>query len=177
MEMIMKAIVAVDNNWAIGRGNELLCHISEDMKRFKELTTGNIVVMGRKTFESLPNKKPLPNRTNIILTTNPNYTVEGAEVVHSLYDLLSKIHIIKNSEQQIFVIGGGEIYKLLLPLCEEVYVTKIHYDFDNADVFFPNLDKDYRWKNPEEISVINRDEKTGLQYEFVNYVSTQVDEK
>ena len=173
--MTMKAIVAVDDEWAIGKDNDLLFRISDDLKRFKELTTGNIIVMGRKTFESLPDKKPLPNRTNIILTTDMNYKVDGAEVVHSVYDLIAKVTIIKSKEQKVFVIGGESVYSLLLPLCDEILVTKIYGESPGADRFFPNLDRDCNWYNEvEENPVIKRDKTTGLYYGYVNYKSRKL---
>lgn len=179
MNMIMKAIVAVDDGWAIGKDNNLLYHIKDDLKRFKELTTNNIVVMGRKTFESLPNKKPLPNRTNIILTTDINYQVdfENVEVVNNIYDLISKLTIIKKEDQNVFVIGGESIYNLLLPMCDEVYVTKIYDDSKQGDKFFPNLDKDYRWTNENEISTIRWDKEQNLYYEFKKYYNNTLKKK
>ena len=172
MSMKMKAIVAVDSNWAIGKDNELLFHISDDLKRFKEITTGNIVVMGRKTFESLPNRKPLPNRTNIILTTNRNFHVDDAEVAHNFYDLNVKLNILRKENQKVFVIGGESIYKLFLPVCDEVFVTKIYSEYPGADRFFPNLEKDYRWVDSDDIATVRRDKQTGLFYEFKKYYNS-----
>ena len=136
----MNLIVATDKNWGIGKNNDLLFHIPKDMKFFRETTTGKTVIMGRKTLESFPNKKPLPNRRNIVLTRNRDYTIEGAEVIYDISEL--------NTPNDAFVIGGSEIYKLLLPVCHTAYVTKVDAD-GNADKFFPDLDKDDAWELKE----------------------------
>ncbi|NLM13106.1 MAG: dihydrofolate reductase [Epulopiscium sp.] len=143
----MNLIVAVDNNWGIGCRGDLLQRIPEDMKYFKEKTLGKVVVMGRTTFESLPNKKPLKDRINIILTTNKAYKVDGAIICHSLEKLLD---VLKGySDDEIYIIGGESIYNLLLPYCSRAYVTKIKNQYE-ADTFFPNLDKKEEWKLVEE---------------------------
>ena len=139
---MINAIVAVDNDWGIGFNGELLEHIPEDLKYFKELTMNNIVVMGRKTWESLP-KKPLPNRLNIVISNSERcITSEGAARIS-----LDEARIrMANSEANWFIIGGGQIYKQLLPLCKKVYVTKIYKKHENIDAFFPNLDETDEWK-------------------------------
>lgn len=137
----MNLIVATDKNWGIGKNNDLLFHIPKDMKFFRETTTGKTVIMGRKTLESFPNKKPLPNRRNIVLTRNKDYSVEGAEVIYDINEL--------NLQSDAFVIGGSEIYHLLLPLCNTAYITKVDAD-GNADKFFPDLDKDENWELTEQ---------------------------
>ena len=137
---MISAIVAVDNNWGIGFNGDLLEHIPEDLKYFKTITTNNTVMMGRKTWDSLP-KKPLPNRTNIVITNNPN-TYNDAEFM-DLFD--AKLYLIHNKNDDIFIIGGGKIYKELLPLCDRVYVTKIFKDHDQVDTYFPNLDELDEW--------------------------------
>lgn len=138
----MNCIVAADSNWAIGNGNKLLAHIPQDQQFFRQMTTGKVVIMGRKTLESLPKKKPLAGRVNIVITTNPDYKVEGATVVHSVEEA------VKEAEQylpeDVFVIGGGEIYKAMLPYCDKAYVTRIDYAYA-ADTKFPDLDKDEEW--------------------------------
>lgn len=126
-------IAAAAENNALGKDNDLIWHISEDLKRFKRLTTGHAIIMGRKTFESMP--KALPNRTNIVLTQKKDYTAEGAEVVHTLEDALA---LVKN-DMQPFIIGGGQIYSLFMPLCDRIELTRVHHEFD-ADVFFPEID-------------------------------------
>ena len=137
---MISAIVAVDNNWGIGFNGDLLERIPEDMKNFVHLTTGNVVIMGRKTWDSLP-KKPLPNRTNIVITSNPNI-YNDAEFM-DLFD--AKLYLIYNKNDDIFIIGGGKIYEELLPVCDRVYVTKIFKDHDQIDTYFPNLDESDEW--------------------------------
>ena len=141
---MVSAIVAVDNNWGIGYNGKLLERIPEDLKYFKELTNNNVIVMGRKTWNSLP-VNPLPNRTNIIITRNPIHftTINGAfrqSLEHTVKDMVA----MKN-DFNWFVIGGGQIYKELLPLCDRVYVTKIFKDHENVDTYFPNLDESNEW--------------------------------
>ena len=139
----MNLIVAVDKNWAIGKNNELLVRIPADQKFFRETTTGKVVVMGRKTLESFPGKKPLKNRTNIILTKNPSYQVEGAVMVHDLDELHKELE--KYNSEDIFVIGGESIYRQLLDECDTAYITKIEYQY-TADSYFPNLDDKKEWQ-------------------------------
>ena len=139
----MNLIVNVDKNWAIGLGSKLLVRIPQDMKYFRSMTTGHVVVMGRKTLESFPESKPLPNRVNIVLTRDQGYQAPGAVVVHSMEELKEELE--KYSGEEIFVIGGGQIYRELLPLCDKAYVTKVDRAFD-ADVYFPDLDQDPQWK-------------------------------
>lgn len=143
----MKLIVNADKNWGIGKGNELLVHIPGDMKFFREMTTGHVIVMGRKTLESFPNKMPLPKRTNIVLTKNKDYNAHGAIVVGNKDELLSELEEYDTNE--IFIIGGESIYKMMLPYCDTAYVTKLDYAYD-ADTFFPNLDKLEEWYLAEE---------------------------
>ena len=129
----MNLIAAVDENWAIGYQNKLLTSIPEDMKFFRETTTGKVVVMGRKTLESFPGKKPLKNRTNIILTKNPSYQVEGAVMVHDLDELHKELE--KYNSEDIFVIGGESIYRQLLDECDTAYITKIEYQYSICRAF------------------------------------------
>ena len=135
----MNVIVAADKNWGIGKDNKLLVSIPSDMKFFRTQTTGKVVVMGRKTLESFPNGMPLKNRTNIVLTRNPDYEVKGGVVVHSVEELLEVLKPYE--EEDIYVIGGDSIYRLLLPYCRTAHVTKIDFAFE-ADTYFPNLDED-----------------------------------
>lgn len=143
----MNMIVAVDNNWGIGKNNKLLTQIPGDQKYFREKTIGKVVVLGRKTLESLPHKSPLKDRTNIILTRRTGYYVKDSSIVHSVNSLLKKLS--KYKDEDIFVIGGESIYRQLLPYCDTAYVTKIEYTYD-ADAHFPNLDKDEEWKLVKE---------------------------
>ncbi len=143
----MKAIVAVDQNWAIGNGGQLLVHISPDLKRFREVTKGKIVIYGRKTLETFPGAKPLPYRKNIILSRNPDYRVEDAIVVHSVRELEETINSLSGEygRDDRIVIGGDSIYRLLLPMCDTVLVTKVERSYE-ADAWFPNLDEDPEWE-------------------------------
>ena len=138
----MKAIVCVDNNWAIGKNNDLLVRIPEDMKRFRAFTTGNVIVMGRRTLESFPNGMPLPNRVNIVLTHNQNFSKKDVIVAHSLEELDEVLETF--DDQEIYLVGGDSLYKQLVPMCDEVIVTKVDFEYD-ADRFFPNLDEDEDW--------------------------------
>lgn len=159
----MNLIVAVDKNWGIGKNNKLLTSIPADMKFFVSKTTGNVVVMGRKTLESFPNKKPLKNRVNIVLTRNPDYQVEGAIVVRSDEELQAEL--AKYDSEKIFVIGGESIYKKMLNMCDVAYVTKMDYAYD-ADAHFPNLDEMDDWELAEA-----GEEETyfDLEYAFCTY--------
>ena len=143
----MKAILAADKNWGIGYNNHLLVSIPSDMKFFRQTTTGKVVVMGRKTLESFPNGMPLKNRTNIVLTGNQNYQVKDAVVVHSEDELMEELE--KYDQDDIFVIGGESVYRMMLPHCDTVYVTKIDRAFQ-ADTFFPDLDEMDEWVMTEE---------------------------
>ena len=154
----MQAIVAADNNWGIGYQNRLLVSIPSDMKFFRQKTKGNVVVMGRKTLESFPNGLPLKNRVNIVLTKNKNYQVKDAVIVHSEEELLEELK--KYPSEKVYVIGGESIYKMMLPYCDTVYVTKIDREFQ-ADTYFPNLDQMEDWKMTEE-----GEEQTCFDLEF-----------
>ena len=160
----MNLIVNVDKNWAIGLGSKLLVRIPQDMKYFRSMTTGHVVVMGRKTLESFPESKPLPNRVNIVLTRDQGYQAPGAVVVHSMEEL--KEELKKYSGEEIFVIGGGQIYRELLPLCDKAYVTKVDRAFD-ADVYFP--DQDPQWKMTK---VSEEQTYFDLEYVFAVYERT-----
>ena len=143
----MKCILSADNNWGIGLRNSLLIRIPADMKNFRLLTTGNVVIMGRKTLESFPNQKPLPDRVNIVITSRPDYTCDGAVIVHSIEEAVEKAASYKDKE--IYVIGGSQIYKQLLPYCDEALVTRIDHSYE-ADAFFPDLDASDEWEMTEE---------------------------
>ncbi len=143
----MKAIVAADKNWAIGYNNKLLVSIPSDMRFFRSTTKNHVVVMGRKTLESFPQGQPLALRTNIVITRDPAYKVKGASVVHSMKELKEEL---KNyDDHEVFVIGGGSVYEMLLPYCDTVFVTKIDFVYQ-ADTFFPNLDKLSEWELTKE---------------------------
>ncbi len=159
----MKMILSADRNWAIGKDNKLLVKIPADMKMFREKTTGKAVVMGRKTLESFPNGLPLKNRTNIVLTRKQEYKVKDAIVAHSKAEL--DIELKKYDSDDIYIIGGESIYRMLLDECDTAYVTKIDYAYE-ADTYFPNLDEDVNWEIVEE-----SEEQTyfDLEYRFLEY--------
>lgn len=159
----MNVIVNVDKNWAIGKDGRLLVNIPADMKFFRESTVGKVVVMGRKTLESFPNKMPLKNRINIILTKNPSYQVKDAVVVHSKEELYEELK--KYKSEDIYIIGGESIYRMLLEDCSVVHVTKVDYAYQ-ADAYFPNLDEKSEWK-----ITADSEEQTyfDLEYHFVKY--------
>lgn len=159
----MDIIVAVDEKWGIGKDGDLLQRISADMKYFRQKTTGNVLVMGRKTLESFPNKKPLPNRVNVVLTTNKGYEAEGVVFCHDIKDLPEVL--APYQEKQIFVSGGGTIYEQLLPQCEKAYVTKIYSTYP-ADTFFPNLDENPDWELAEKGEM---QEENGVKFSFDIY--------
>ena len=156
-------IVARSINNVIGKNGAIPWSIPGEQKQFRELTTGNVVVMGRKTLESFPNKKPLKNRVNIVLTRNPDYQVEGAIVVRSDEELQAEL--AKYDSEKIFVIGGESIYKKMLNMCDVAYVTKMDYAYD-ADAHFPNLDEMDNWELAEA-----GEEETyfDLEYAFCTY--------
>lgn len=155
----MNAIVAVDQNWAIGKGGDQLCYLSADLKRFKELTLGHSVILGRKTLATFPGGRPLKGRRNLILSRDPSFTAEGAEVYHNVGSLLSQ------ARSDSFVIGGESVYRALLDHCDTVYVTKIAHSFP-ADVWFPDLDKDPAWQVVHEEAPL---EEKGLAFRYVTY--------
>jgi dihydrofolate reductase len=155
----MNLIVAVDQNWAIGKGGDQLVYISEDLKRFKALTTGHPVILGRKTLATFPGGRPLKGRRNLVLSTNPNYTVENAEVLPTV-DALLEI-----APEDAFVIGGESVYRALLPYCHTAFVTKIDALFP-ADRFFPNLDEDPNWTLVEQSEELEQD---GLKFRYLTY--------
>ena len=157
----MNLIVAVDKNWAIGKNNQLLVRIPMDQKFFRETTTGKVVVMGRKTLESFPNGLPLKNRTNIVLTRNPNHKVKEAIVVHSMDEFHEEVK--KYNSEDIYVVGGEKIYRQMLDECEVAHVTKIEYAYD-ADAYFPNLDE-----NPDWALTGDSEEQTYFDLEFFFY--------
>ena len=159
----MNLIVNADKKWAIGKDNRLLVSIPQDMKFFRETTTGKVVVMGRKTLESFPGGQPLKKRTNIVLTTDPNYQAGEAVIVHSMEELMEELR--KYPREDIFVIGGESIYRSLLPWCRTAYVTRTDHAYD-ADTWFPDLDADPEWKMTK-----TSDEQTyfDLEYYFTVY--------
>ncbi|HOQ76547.1 MAG TPA: dihydrofolate reductase [Thermoclostridium sp.] len=138
-------IASADRNWGIGLGNRLLKRIPEDMKRFAQLTRGNTIVVGRRTLESFKDSKPLPDRTNVVLTRDPDYQCPGAVVVHDIDELMSAIG---GFEGKVYVCGGESVYRLLLDYCSLALVTRIDAEFE-ADTRLPDLDSDSRWVREE----------------------------
>lgn len=163
--MIIAMIVAVDENNGIGKEGDQLAYISADLKRFKQLTTGHTILMGRKTFEALP-KGALPNRRNVVITRQNNYEAPGAEIVKSIGEALA----LCANDQKVFVIGGGEVYKAFLPETDELYLTEIHHSFTDVDVFFPEY-KSLGWKETHREGPLI-DEKTALNYSYINLKRT-----
>ncbi|RED43220.1 dihydrofolate reductase [Winogradskyella eximia] len=156
-------IVAEGENNAIGKDNDLIWHLSDDLKRFKSLTNGHHIIMGRKTFESFP--KPLPNRTHIVITRQKDYSApSGVIVVNSLDDAIDAAR----KDKQPFIIGGGEIYKQAMPLVDKLEITRVHASFENADTFFPVIDET-RWKEVSR-TTHDADEKHAYAFSFVTYV-------
>lgn len=161
-------IVAIGSkNRVIGKQNELLFHIGDDFKRFKSLTLNHPIIMGRKTFESIGH--PLPERINIVVTRNVEFKPEGVIIFHSIEEALQKakeienLSLIETEQKEIFIIGGGEIYKEALPFTDKIYLTIVESDKE-GDIFFP----DYSNFKKETFREERRDEKTGLKYSWVN---------
>ena len=159
----MNVIAAVDNHWAIGYQGSLLVRIPSDQKMFREMTEGKGIVRGRKTLETFPQKQPLKNRVNIVLSRNAEFTVKGALVVHSIKELMEELK--KYDEEDIFVVGGSSVYEQLLPYCDTAHITKIDYAYQ-ADAYFPNLDAMPEWE-----LTADSDEQTyfDLEYYFLKY--------
>jgi len=168
---MISIIVAIAENYAIGKKGDLLCHMPADLKHFKEITSGKTVMMGERTFFSLP-KHPLPNRRNIVLTDVAGKTFEGAEAVYSIDEMVKKVESrktasLKVESEEAFVIGGGMVYRQMMPLADKLYITHIHHSWEDADTFFPEI-KESEWKllNAERHFA---DEKNPYDYTFATY--------
>ena len=159
----MNLIAAADLNWGIGKDGGLLISLPGDMKYFKEKTSGKVVIMGRATLESLPGGKPLPNRTNIVLTTNKDFEREGCIIVHDMDELAAACK--DYAPDDIMVIGGEQIYMQLIRQCDKLYITKILEEFE-ADKHIMNAD---RMKSFELVSESDVMEEKGVQYQFLVY--------
>lgn len=160
----MDLVVNVSENWGIGKGGDQLVYISADLKRFRQLTTGKAVILGRKTLSTFPGGRPLKNRTNLILSGSVK-AVEGAEVFPDLSSLLNRL---KDCDlQQVSVIGGASVYELLLPYCEKAYITKTYGDYE-ADTFFPNLDEMDNWQIVTTGEMLEED---GVKFQYIDYVN------
>lgn len=159
----MKLIVCASNNWGIGRGNNLLFHLPQDMKFFRETTSGGVVIMGRKTLESFPNSKPLPKRVNIVLSRNTDFSQDGVIAVNTAEEAASAA--MQYQDKEIYVIGGAQIYELMLPYCDTALITKVLEDV-SADVFIRDFDADPDW---ELVSKSNNIEDNGHTICFCEY--------
>lgn len=158
----MNLILAADENWAIGNKGDLLCHLSGDLKYFKKTTTGHTVIMGRKTLESLPGKKGLSGRKNVVLTRDENFSAEGVDTIcHSIEELMQ----VLKDDDNAFVIGGAKVYEQLLPLCDTCYITKIYGNFP-ADAYFVNMDEMKEFKVTWQDELM---EDNGITYRFMKY--------
>ena len=159
----LSIIVAQAENRAIGLNGDMPWHLSGDLKRFKALTMGHPVVMGRRTWESLP-KRPLVGRRNIVFSQSADFTPEGAEVVRSINDLFNLLH---DCDDEVFIIGGGSIYNMLMPWVNRLYITWVHKEFPEADTFFPVIDlSEFSKINETELMT---DEKSGLLISYAEY--------
>jgi dihydrofolate reductase len=159
----MNTIVSVDTNWGIGRNNDLLFHVTEDMQYFKSMTIGKIVIMGENTFYSLPNQKPLKDRINIVLSDKKDLQIDDVTVCNSLDELLKYIEIFNTND--IFIVGGQAIYELMLPYCSVAYVTQFYAE-KPADKHFPNLAESPEWQLAERSDPV---ESKGLIFTFDKY--------
>lgn len=155
----MNVIAAVDNNWAIGKQNELLVRIPNDQKHFREETIGKVIVLGRRTLETFPQGLPLHGRTNIILSKDPQYRVKNAQVVHSVPELLEELR--QYASEDIYVVGGESVYRQMLPYCDVAHITKIDRTYE-ADRYFPDLDASPEWR-----LVQDSEEQTYFDVEYV----------
>ena len=165
----MNAIVVVDQNWAIGREGDLLFSLPTDMKRFRSLTLGGTVVLGRKTLDSFPGGKPLPGRRNIVITRNVDFDRAGCEVASNLNAALA---LAENTEpDKLWIIGGGSVYTAMLSRCKRVFLTKVDAVAEDADTFCPNLDKLPAWEVERTSESIT---ENGVTYRFIDYLNTKL---
>ncbi|GGB70625.1 dihydrofolate reductase [Flavobacterium suaedae] len=160
--MTITLIAAAAENNALGKDNQLVWHLPDDFKRFKKLTSGHHIIMGRKTLESM--NGPLPNRTNIVITRKEDYTYQGCTIVHSLEEALKACP----QNEEVFVIGGGEIYKQALDIADKIELTRVHTTIDDADTFFPEIDKE-KWHLTEE-EYHPKDEKHKFDFTYKTWI-------
>lgn len=156
----ISAVVIVDQQEAIGYQNNLLCHLPNDLKHFRQITTGHHILMGRKTFESIG--KPLPNRTNMILSHDKNLQLEGCHVFSEIDAAIAFAQ--EAGETELMVVGGGNIYKIFAPRIQKIYYTRIHHTFEKTDAYFPSFDLSH-WKLVEKVECL-RDEKNLFDHTF-----------
>lgn len=159
----MNAIACVSKSWAIGRDNQLLFHLKEDMRRFRTLTLGGTVILGRRTLDSFPGGKPLPGRRNIVITRDRSFSRPGAESAHSLEDALK---LTDPERDDVWIIGGSSVYAAALSRCKRAYLTCVDADAEGADAFFPDLDRLPGWTAEETSAPV---EENGVAYRFVTY--------
>lgn len=164
----MILIFAVDKSWDIGFAGGMLAEIREDLKRFRELTEGNIVIMGRKTLEAIPGQKPLTNRINILITRSDEFENKGFYII----DDIGKLHLLleelnPKNQMKVFVTGGESVVKQLMPYCSKAYITKILKDFPKSDTSIPNLDEDKDWEKTSESQIHYQDD---LPFQYINYI-------
>ncbi|MDO5026546.1 MAG: dihydrofolate reductase [Tissierellia bacterium] len=169
----MILMLAVDNNFSIGLKGDMLFHLKKDLARFQNITSGNILVMGRKTLESLPGSRPLPNRTHLVLTKNDNYKNHDAIVLSKIDELDQKLKEINpNQQKQVFLVGGGNLVAQLLDKCHKAYITKVDKTYENFDTKIPNLDRLDNWELVEESDQVieyHQDEK--FTFKYLTYVN------
>jgi dihydrofolate reductase len=159
---VLKILVAFDENRVIGKNNALIWHLPADLKRFKALTTGHVIIMGRKTFESIG--RPLPNRTTVVISRQQDLQIEGVILAHSVEEAILKAKSI--SRDDIFIVGGAEIYQLSLPLADQILVTQLH-DIFEGDAFFPEISPAI-WEVAEQERGVT-DEQNAYQFSYITY--------
>lgn len=159
---MLKILVAFDENRVIGKNNTLIWHLPADLKRFKTLTTGHVIIMGRKTFESIG--KPLPNRTSIVISRHADLQIDGAIIAHSVEEAILKAKSI--TREDIYIVGGAEIYALSLPLADQILVTQLH-DIFEGDAYFPEIPTETFEVTEKERGIT--DEKNAYQYSYITY--------
>jgi len=163
---MISLIAAIGKNNELGKKNKLLWDLPADMKHFRDTTKGCTVIMGQKTFESIGN--PLPNRRNIVLTQDDSFQPQGVEITHSLDELFKLLEKTSDKDKEIFIIGGGQIYKLFIEKADKLYITHVNAEFPDADTFFPEIDKN-KWQKMKS-EVLNKDVLNKYNLEFAEYV-------
>ncbi len=163
--MMISMIVAIDAQNAIGRNGDMLCHLPNDLRHFKDITSHHTVVMGRRTLFSLP-KYPLPNRRNIVLTKDEGQRIKDVEYAHSIEDALEMV----KGEEEVFIMGGGKVYEQFMPLADKLYITHIEHAFPEADTYFPAIDDSWKQISEERHEA---DEKHAFAYSFMEYIRKQ----
>ncbi len=173
--MILSLIAAIGKNNELGKKNDLLWNLPVDMKHFRETTRGHTVIMGQKTFESLAQDENgkqigrlLPNRRNIILTQDKNFEKEGAEIVYSIPETMELLSKTTKKDEEVFVIGGGMIYKLFIDIADKLYITHVNASFSDAEIFFPIIEKT-KWEKTKS-TLFQKDDQNKYDLEFCEYI-------